>query len=44
MIGLHASGRDIDIKDVLGHELVPVPTSMFDDTGLIELLVVQMFV
>ena len=33
MIGLQASGRDIDVKDVLGHELAPVPTSMFDDTG-----------
>lgn len=33
VIGLQASGRDIDIKDVLGHELAPVPTSMFDDTG-----------
>ena len=33
VIGLQASGRDIDIKDVLGHELAPVPTSMFDDIG-----------
>jgi len=33
VIGLQASWRDIDIKDVLGHELAPVPTSMFDDTG-----------
>lgn len=33
VIGLQASGRDVDIKDVLGHELAPVPTSMFDDTG-----------
>ena len=33
VIGLHARGRVIDIKDVLGHELAPVPTSMFDDTG-----------
>ncbi|KAG1677098.1 Clavesin-2 [Nymphon striatum] len=32
VIGLQVSGRDIDIKDVLGHELAPVPTSMFDDT------------
>ena len=31
-IGLQAGERDIDIKDVLGHELAPVPTSMFDDT------------
>ena len=33
LIVLQASGQDIDIKDVLGHELAPVPTSMFDDTG-----------
>ena len=32
VIGRQASGRDTDIKDVLGHELAPVPTSMFDDT------------
>jgi len=33
VIGLQVSGQDIDIKDVLGHELAPFPTSMFDDTG-----------
>ena len=33
VIGLQASGRDIDIKDVLGHEHAPVPKSMFDDIG-----------
>ena len=33
VIGLQAIRRDIDINDVLGHELAPVPTSMFDDTG-----------
>ena len=33
VIGLQTCERDIDIKDVLGHELAPVPTSMFDDTG-----------
>ena len=33
VIGLHASGRDTDNKDVLGHELAPVPMSMSDDTG-----------
>ena len=32
VIGRQTSGRDIDIKHVLGHELAPVPTSMFDDT------------
>ena len=29
VIGLQAGERVIDIKDVLGHELAPVPTSMF---------------
>ena len=33
VIGLQASGRHFDIKDVFGHELAPVPTSMFDGTG-----------
>ena len=32
-IDLQATVQDIDIKDVFGHELVPVPMSMFDDTG-----------
>ena len=33
VIGLQASGRDIDIRDVLSHELAPMPTSMFDTAG-----------
>jgi len=33
VIGLQARERDIDIKDVMGHELAPVPTSMYDDNG-----------
>ena len=33
VIGLQASGRDFDIKDVLSYELAPVPTSMFETTG-----------
>ena len=33
VIGLQASGRDIDIKDILAYEIAPVPTSMVDDTG-----------
>ena len=33
VIGPQASGRDIDIKYVFGHELAPVLKSMFDDTG-----------
>ena len=32
VIGIQASSRDIDIK-VLSHELAPVPTSMFHDSG-----------
>jgi len=31
--GLQVSGRDIYLKVVLGHEIAPVTTSMFDDTG-----------
>ena len=27
------SSRDVDIKDVFSHELAPVPTSMFEDSG-----------
>ena len=33
VIGIRASSRDIDIKKVLSHELAPVPTSMFHDSG-----------
>ena len=32
-IGIQTSSRDIDIKKVLSHELAPVPTSMFHDSG-----------
>ena len=34
VIGLMPSSRDIDIKDVLSHELSPVPTSMFTEDGM----------
>ncbi|CAM1327981.1 Uncharacterised protein at_DN0501 [Pycnogonum litorale] len=34
VIGLLSSSRDIDIKDVLSHELAPVPTSMFTSDGM----------
>ena len=27
------SSRDVDLKDVFSHELAPVPTSMFEDSG-----------
>ncbi|CAB3980025.1 Hypothetical predicted protein [Paramuricea clavata] len=33
VIGIQASSWDIDIKKVLSHELAPVPTSMFLDSG-----------
>ena len=33
VIGIQASSRDIDMKKVLSHELTPVPTSMFYDSG-----------
>ena len=33
VMGLQASSLEIDIHNVLAHELVPDPTSMFKDTG-----------
>lgn len=33
VIGIQASTRNIDIKKVLSHELAPVPTSMFHESG-----------
>ena len=33
VIGLQASGREADFKDVLSYELSPIPTSLFDDSG-----------
>jgi len=33
VIGLQASGREVNIKDVLSYELAPVPMSMFESTG-----------
>ena len=32
IIGLHASGRDIDIEQVLRCELAPIPTALFEDS------------
>ena len=37
VIGIQASSRDIDIENVLSHELAPVPTSMFEDSGTMRL-------
>ena len=33
VIGIQASSREIDIKQLLSHELSPVPTAMFSDSG-----------
>ena len=33
VLGLEASGRDIDIKHILSHELAPIPTALFDEYG-----------
>jgi hypothetical protein len=33
VIGIKASSREIDIEKVLSHELAPVPTSMFHNSG-----------
>lgn len=31
--GLQASGREVDLQDVLSYELSPIPTSLFHDSG-----------
>ena len=33
VIGIHASSRDIGIKQLLSYELSPVPTAMFSESG-----------
>ena len=33
VIGLQASSREVDFKDVLSYELAPIPTALFDNTG-----------
>ena len=33
VMGLQMSGRDIDIKNVVQHELAPIPTALFDESG-----------
>ena len=32
-MGLQASARDLDTTTLIGHELSPIPTSMFDENG-----------
>lgn len=33
VVGLQATTRDVDFKDVLSYELAPIPTALFDDSG-----------
>ena len=33
VLGLQASGREVNIQNVLSHELSPVPSSLFNDAG-----------
>lgn len=33
-MGLQASSREVDFKDVLSYELAPIPTALFDDSGM----------
>ena len=33
VIGLQASSRDVNFKDVLSYELAPIPTALFEDSG-----------
>lgn len=33
VMGLQASSREVDFKDVLSYELAPIPTALFDDSG-----------
>ena len=32
VIGLQASSRNVDFKNVLSYELAPIPTALFDDS------------
>ena len=34
VIGLQASTREVNIKDVLSYELSPIPVALFDESGL----------
>ena len=34
VIGLQASSREVDFKDVLSYELAPIPTALFDESGI----------
>ena len=37
VIGIQARSRDINIENVLSHKLATVPTSMFDDSGVLRM-------
>ena len=45
VIGLQASSREVDFKDVLSYELAPIPTALFDGSGktLLSLSFVHMY-
>ena len=34
VIGLLATGREIDLKDLFSHKLAPVPAAMFNENGM----------
>lgn len=40
VIGLQASSREVDFKDVLSYELAPIPTALFDDSGNTNIVIV----
>ena len=44
VIGLQASSRNLNFKDVLSYELAPIPTALFDDSGKSYYSVVQILV
>ena len=35
VIALQASTREVDIRDVLSYELSPIPTALFEESGLL---------
>ena len=45
VIGIQASSREVNFKDVLSYELAPIPTALFDDSGktLLSLSFVHMY-
>ena len=43
VMGLQASSREVNFKDVLSYELAPIPTALFDDSGKTMLLCAHAF-